>query len=461
MSRPRCDPFDVKAIRAAVEQGETTERAAYLAYAASAARPYARSTFTLILKRGAPLKAEKPTCAAVFERWRERAAVKPRILALSPGGGLRVQAGALIAFDGAQSLKYTKAAKPPLAIVLSSAGGFVSIEAVRFCASARVAIVALNRAHGFLTVMTGAPKANATLIRAQATADPLHLARAIVGAKFDAMRRAGAIERIEPFAGALASAATLDRTRMIEAQASRVAWSHTPALKWSRGPIPSDYAAQWLMRSRLDAKGKRRARHPVNAMLNAAFSVTAGRLSAYLMAAGFAPAIGFLHSDKRGRWSLAWDTIEPLRPMIEARLFAFIARERFAVSDFVRAPDGSIRLGPALLSAVLDECAPSHAALAAAVRWIERLVLSADKGHEAEDCVGKMERRGLAVGGGGLKRGDPAILRIGSRGERGEHGGRVLLKPCELRDGRKVGRRGIAGSLRNKPASGLPADDEH
>jgi len=68
------------------------------------------------------------------------------------------------------------------------------------------------------------------------------------------------------------------------------------------------------MRTRLDAKGNRGARHPFNAMLNAAFSVTAGRLAAYIMGAGLSPAIGFLHSDKVERWSLAWDAIEPLRP---------------------------------------------------------------------------------------------------------------------------------------------------
>jgi hypothetical protein len=84
-----------------------------------------------------------------------------RVLSLSPGGGLRVQAGALVAFDNERTVKYTRAAKPPLAVVLSSAGGFVSIEAVRFCARAHVGIVALERAQGFLTVMTGAPRANA------------------------------------------------------------------------------------------------------------------------------------------------------------------------------------------------------------------------------------------------------------------------------------------------------------
>jgi CRISPR-associated endonuclease Cas1 len=419
MSRPRCDVFDVRAVRLAIERGGTNERAAYLEYASTAARPYARSTFAVLLKRSEAIDPmEQP--AAVPDRWYERTVVKPRILSLSPGGGLRVQAGSLIAFDSAQKLVYTRAAKPPSAIVLSSAGGFVSIEAVRFCARANVAIVALNRAHGFLTVMTSAPKASAALIRAQAKADPLPIARAIVAAKIEAMAQAGALAAQDGYLGALARAATLDQVRIVEAQASRVAWPDPPRLKWERGPIPADLAAPWLMRTRLDAKGKRGARHPVNAMLNAAFAVTAGRLAAYLAASGFAPALGFLHADKRGRWSLAWDAIEPLRPAIEARVFRLIEQERFDVKDFIRAPDRSLRLAPGLLSIALNACAPPSATLAGCVRWLGRLVLSAEEGvtEKAEQRLRHVGGLGLAVGGGALEFGDLSRIGVNLRRER-------------------------------------------
>jgi hypothetical protein len=210
LSRARCDPFDVAAIRSAIASG-ITERAAYLEYASAAGRPYARSTFSLMVRRKASPepKHEPSTCAEIADRWRERVAVKPRILSLGPGGGLRVQAGALIVFDGATVLTYTKAAKPPLAIVLSSAGGFVSIEAVRFCARARCAIVALDRSHTFLTVMTPAAKASAVLIRAQCAADPLSIARAIVAAKIEAMRYAGALKVHENYMSALGRIASV------------------------------------------------------------------------------------------------------------------------------------------------------------------------------------------------------------------------------------------------------------
>lgn len=249
MARPRCDPFDAPAMRAAIDGGETTERAAYLTYAATAARPYARSTFALILRREPePERGAAKDDSDTLDRWGERAPIKPRILSLSAGGGLRVKAGCLIAFDGPLTLTYSKASKPPLAIVLSAAGGFVSIEAIRFCARAGVALIALDRAHGFLSLMSGAPKASAATLRMQVRADPVPIARTIVAAKIEALHRAGALTCGEQFAKALDRAATLDQIRNIEAQASRVAWPNAPALRWEAGPVPADWRAPWLMR---------------------------------------------------------------------------------------------------------------------------------------------------------------------------------------------------------------------
>jgi hypothetical protein len=47
-----------------------------------------------------------------LDRWRDRSPIKPKILSLSAGGGLRVKAGALVAFDGPTIVTYSKAAKP-------------------------------------------------------------------------------------------------------------------------------------------------------------------------------------------------------------------------------------------------------------------------------------------------------------------------------------------------------------
>ena len=73
------------------------------------------------------------------------------------------------------------------------------------------------------------------------------------------------------------------------------------------------------------------------------------------------------------------DAIEPLRPMIEAAVFAFIDREQFAPSDFIRARDESLSLAPGLLSAVLEHCSPKPQTLAQRVRWLAGLIEGAPR----------------------------------------------------------------------------------
>src|SRR5580704_9246913 len=63
--RSRCDPFDAIAIRAAIAKGEMTERRAYETYASSAARPYARSSFDVML-RSRKLSAERAPMSDQF-----------------------------------------------------------------------------------------------------------------------------------------------------------------------------------------------------------------------------------------------------------------------------------------------------------------------------------------------------------------------------------------------------------
>ena len=60
MGRSRCAPFDAATIRAAIASGATSERAAYIEYANCAGRPYARSTFSLMLRAKASTTPSPP-----------------------------------------------------------------------------------------------------------------------------------------------------------------------------------------------------------------------------------------------------------------------------------------------------------------------------------------------------------------------------------------------------------------
>ena len=80
-------------------------------------------------------------------------------------------------------------------------------------------------------------------------------------------------------------------------------------------------------------------------MLNYCYVVEAGRLAKVLAAQGLALPIGYLHSDKKGRNSLVWDAVEPLRPAIDANVFAFVAAHEFARRDFPQ-PEAAIHGQP-------------------------------------------------------------------------------------------------------------------
>jgi hypothetical protein len=98
-----------------------------------------------------------------------------------------------------------------------------------------------------------------------------------------------------------------------------------------------------------------------------------------LTAAGFALPIGFLHSDKHGRNSLVWDAIEPLRPLIDARVFKFIAQREFVRSDFPQTGRNAHRIDRATIAELLRVSLLSWERHEEAARWMERTIADAVK----------------------------------------------------------------------------------
>jgi CRISP-associated protein Cas1 len=95
-----------------------------------------------------------------------------------------------------------------------------------------------------------------------------------------------------------------------------------------------------IRNSSISGSRPQHADHPVNALLNWSYAVVAGRLSVELFAHGANLAIGYLHADKPGRYSLAYDALELLRPLIDEKVFAFVGKTRFRMGDFLVAPSG-------------------------------------------------------------------------------------------------------------------------
>jgi CRISP-associated protein Cas1 len=301
--------------------------------------------------------------------WEARLAVKPRVVTtVTDNASFSIRGGSLNVRDGERRLRYDPGSRLPSAIVMAGWGGVITIEAIRFCGSYGVAIIALDWMRELMAVMPSRPSDNAALLRAQAFADPTPIAVRIVQAKVASAARAGAIEAADAarFIQAATHARSVQEAMIIEAQAARLAWPSLPVFRWRVGSprIPPRWKVPPSTRSRAfrEARMKRRATHPLNALLNVVFSVTVGRIAVALAARGAHPAIGFLHADARGRYSLAFDTIEPLRPHIEKAVFAFARQYQFSANDFIRIKDaqGSIRLADLKEAKAVAEATPQE-----------------------------------------------------------------------------------------------------
>lgn len=67
-----------------------------------------------------------------------------------------------------------------------------------------------------------------------------------------------------------------------------------------------------------------------------------------IVAAGYDPTIGLLHSGRvgRGRHDFLLDLMEPLRPIVDRKVLVFVQAHTFHPADFTILSDGVCRLNP-------------------------------------------------------------------------------------------------------------------
>jgi CRISPR-associated protein Cas1 len=284
--------------------------------------------------------------------WRDRVNPKAKILALRAGASLRVTNGLfeiseqlplhlapdgaphVVTFEGteARRARRSELALVPKAIILPEHGWRITAEALKFCLAHDIALLSVagrtsQGEKGLLSVMAGNPQSDAALVRAQCQAKPIKIAREIVRQSVETrvwFGRIGAKEARE-FNRELDKARTRQRVMRIESAAATLYWdSHHCQVKTNSKRWPTQWARFSRRYSTVGQRGARHADHPVNALLNWSYAVAAGRLSAELFARGACLAIGFLHADREGRYSLAYDALELLRPLIDEKVFAFV-----------------------------------------------------------------------------------------------------------------------------------------
>jgi CRISPR/Cas system-associated endonuclease Cas1 len=84
--------------------------------------------------------------------------------------------------------------------------------------------------------------------------------------------------------------------------------------------------------------------------------------------------IGYLHSDKTGRNSLVWDAIEPLRPIVEARVFRYIESREFKRNDFVQTRPNTYRLERGIIAELLSKVSLPQAEIDDAADYMLQII---------------------------------------------------------------------------------------
>ncbi len=389
---------------------------AWREYASSAARPYAWSTFAKYSRErfAADGKWVNQPAEEKLTPWQDGARASSRVLVLGPYAALRVRGGALEIEHGPRADRATiridvDARTKPEAILFDSHGEFLTGEAIRFCARYSIALLLPGGPGRLITMIETEAEARDAISASKRDIEPsiilaqcaaamdagrsIDIAREIVRAKIEAearalMSNAEARSAVLQWSDRLRPARTLNDILVVESHAAAAYWRafrHMGLRERKGGNLPRS----WL-RHPLRNRGRpafhegvgeapksgnpQHASHPINAMLNYAYVVEAGRLARALAARGLILPLGFLHKPKRGRNSLVWDTIEPLRPRIDARVFEFVAEHEFARSDFPQAGLNVFRLSRDVTSALLDEVMLPRAAIEGAAEWIVELI---------------------------------------------------------------------------------------
>ncbi|MGH8475024.1 MAG: type I-C CRISPR-associated endonuclease Cas1c [Methylococcales bacterium] len=90
---------------------------------------------------------------------------------------------------------------------------------------------------------------------------------------------------------------------------------------------------------------KRPPLDPVNALLSFAYTLLTHEIASALQGVGIDPYVGYLHTDRPGRLSLALDMLEELRPWwCDRFVLTLINRKQIKAADFVYESSGAVRL---------------------------------------------------------------------------------------------------------------------
>jgi CRISPR-associated endonuclease Cas1 len=309
---------------------------------------------------------------------------------------LRIDHGALVVRNGfthypqavAEQRFFPGDRKRPSRIIVVDGSGSVSFDVLAWLSEQGIPLVQIDWRGKVVSVLgTGYgfnPERVATQLAAQHSGKALGIARSLIAAKVGnsietllqalpgSPVRDLAVSKLRTEAAGLARRCPRSIRELLGAE-GRVAYAYFNAwrslpLRWKgvgRRPIPEDWHCIGQRQS-LNARKKGRNRfasHPVNAMLNYAYAVLEAQVRMQIVADGYDPNIGYLHTSNPDRPGLVFDLMEPLRPIVDRSVLQFVQSHTFYPADFTIRSDGVCRLNPEMAKHVVRLASTKMAAV--------------------------------------------------------------------------------------------------
>jgi CRISP-associated protein Cas1 len=338
--------------------------------------------------------AHEPTSAWAIrsEMWRgrvergsvrrtRRAKPQPALIIVGHGVSLRIHGGALEIQNGLTHYPQAREtyfffphdADLPERIILLDGSSSVSFDVLSWLAEQKVALIRIDWKGDIVCVAgTAGYSANPFRVRWQleTRANPAkrnEFCRSIITKKIEAsiVTLEKSIRRSDKWERAMKSAysalsrlddnppETITELRGLEANCAAAyfqAWQGMP-IKWrgtSLKPIPVAWRSIDQRSSRFHLAGNRNAAHPVNAILNYAYTVLESQVRIKAIAEGYDPTIGVMHEGSDGSSKFVFDLMEPERPKVDRMVLDFVRTTVFDPADFTIRGDGVVRLNPQL-----------------------------------------------------------------------------------------------------------------
>jgi CRISP-associated protein Cas1 len=355
----------------------------------------------LITKRNptvvAPAIKSQSAWATRNELWRsrtEKASIrrtkraKPQSALILAGHGvsLRIRGGALEINNGLTHYPQQREtysffrgdADLPERIILLDCSGSISFDVLSWLSEQKISLIRIDWRGGIVCV-GGASGYSANPFRVQwqleTRGNPalrMEYCRSIISQKIEAsiLTLEKSIPRSEKWERAISVAyAALTRLdagepnsivelRAVEANCAAAyfrSWQGMP-IKWrgtSRRPIPDNWNSLGQRSSPFHLAGNRNAAHPVNAILNYAYTVLESEVRIKAIAEGYDPTIGVMHEGRDGSSKFVFDLMELERPKVDRAVLDFVKETVFDPADFTIRSDGVVRLNPQLARAVV------------------------------------------------------------------------------------------------------------